>query len=309
MKNNLSKKDKSIVFLQALLFVLVIIFAVCIIVKKNGSKVESIETALVNPKYINNISEIEIRIPKDGNRSVPIDKTVTTKSVSIEYENILLSNHGTLWTGKSSEQDGAEWPVSKTTVENLIGSSTNIIKMYKKSDNIKNWQSLSVTESTAKTLIFKGKDGSYISQLYFGVENPITNRVSVRSAARQSVYEMDQSIMNFMTTQSSFWCDPYLYPQYVTGLNNSEISSFLRHGQISAVKEITEKPVQLVKKSFGNGAEVLLKIYKQTTNDYYVVPTFSSSVASGYQERNAISSLSYSYTISAWTYEKLIEEN
>lgn len=309
MKNNLSKKDRSIVFLRASLLFLMIIFAVGIVVKNNGAKVESIETALVNPKYINDISEIEIRIPKDGNRSVPIDKTIPTESVSIEYEYVLLSHKGALWTGKSSEQKGAEWPVSKPTVENLISNATNIVKMYKKSDNIKNWQSLSVTENTAKTLIFKGKDGNYISQLYFGVENPITNRVSVRSAARQSVYEMEQSIMNFMTTQSSFWCDPYLYPQYVTGLNDSESSSFLRHGQVAKAIEMSEKPVQTVKKSFGNGAELVLKIFKQQSNDYYVVPTFTSSVTSGAQERKAISSLSYSYTISAWTYEKLLEEN
>lgn len=286
-----------------IIFIFILLALLCIsftpLFKRNNPI--PIQSALLNPKYHNDIAQIIIKSPKNGSTSDTMNET-----------ELVLTKSDSIWVGSyQGAEVGIEhekWPASKETVENLITSSETILKMYKISDSVSHWNSFSVSEGQAFELLFVEANGTTISDLFFGLENPLTNRIAVRSGSKQTVYEVDNSFSTFLTTDDSFWCDPYLYPQAVTGLSTSEEQSFLRHGKITTKSSINQNAfIQKKKKDFGNGAEVVLSIF-QSGDEFCVVPVFTASPACTNSEKECIFSLSYVYTISSWTYQKLLEE-
>lgn len=294
---------RSLVILNGILIVIS-----CIIPFTKKNKVKAIESALVNPKYAATIQEIKIKIPTSE-------------------ETLILHKSGTIWTGTnvastdraitkdiSAPQSNMKeiWPASTQTATNIIQSATKVVSMYIKSDNNKSWNSLGVDENNARTVTFYTSSGEIVSELYFGMENNNTNRVYVRSGKNLTVYEIDNEITTFLTTETSFWCDPYLYPLSLIGASEKETQTALRHGKLIELDTSKGEYATTINKDFGNGAEIKLSIYKGNAvadeTDYYVFPSFIPSPAFTEEEKAAVASLSYAYSISSWTYEKLIKQ-
>lgn len=287
---NTKAQQKTLIVLSSVAAALVLLF-ICSQCTFKKSAAKNISSALLNEKYKDEVERIIISCP---------DEIVT------------LTNADSFWTGVNSALPGLVWPANAQTVGNLITASINITKMYIKSDKKSSWHSLSVTDSDSIKLSFIGKDGQTVSQLYFGKTNALTGRIAVRSGAKVTVYEMDDSIATYLTAQTSFWADPYVYPRAVTGMSDSQSQTMLRHGQIVYAPEtLTQAPVKVITKEFENSAVSTISIYsldKDAASDYLVIPSFTPSPASTPTERQAISSCNYAYTISAWTEQKLISE-
>lgn len=307
--------------LTAGLLFLVALYVFSFFMKKNEQKSMTVNTALVNPKYVSDITEIRIRLPvqqKMGTELSDIDNPV-----SDSVTEIILKKYGNMWTGeqntiqkKDDSNEKVIWPADKETVEKLIEYASKVRKLYEKSDSVKNFEKLSVTGETAKVLAFYKEDGQLVSELMFGNENALTSRINVRSSAKLQVYEIDDDISIYLNTKSSFYADPYLYPLCLTEFSVGEKAALLRHGNIYNSLEEKDKCMQsdllnVLRKDFADGSGVILKIYKiegQKDNTYTVVPEYIPSLTAGKNERTAFNKLNYCYSISSWTYEKLLNE-
>lgn len=279
--NGVSSKRTTLVLTGVVCFLL-LTYVLSMRYTSQRSQVKTVTSALLNPKYKDTVTQIEIT---DG-------PSLTLKKV------------GSLWIGQTDS--AGTWPVQKSTIENLITNATNIIKMYTKADNVRSWGTLHVTPESARKLVFMDTDGQIVSELYFGLENALTNRIAVRSGTRQTVYEVEQTIETYLTTDRSFWCDPYLYPQYVTGASDAAVQSVLRRGPLVDVAPQQTAPAQILNQDFENGARVMLRLYPQPGGEQYLVsPRFISSPAASATEKAAIESFSYCYSMSSWTYQKL----
>lgn len=292
-KNNTTNKIYKNILFFLFIFDIILIVLTCVIPFISKPKQKVVESALLNPKYASSIQEIKIELPN-------ANPLVLTK-----YDDIWL---GSITTADNSQNTGT-WPASVQTVNNVIEDATKVLTMYKKSDNSKSWKSLSIDETSAKRITFSNSDGEIVSELYFGSENNITNRICVRSGKSLTVYEIDNGITSFLTNEESFWCDPYLYPQVIIKESNTNA---LRHGKLIPM-ELSKGELCTVKNNdFGNGTEINLAIYRGSQindeTEYYVFPTIISSAAYTESEKLAIKRISYAYSISAWTYEKLMQQ-
>ncbi len=302
---------KILVRLASVLAFLVIIFGLSFIVKRNDGKSMSVNTALLNPKYKSALSEIHISIPNDEIKDTDFTGTVEERTM------LTLRKNGSIWTGETvNGSDKVIWPADSSTIENLIEYCTKLRRLYEKSSSAKNLDSLSVTEEKAKILEFITNDGQSVSRIMFGKENPLTSRISVRSSSKLNVYEIENDISLYLNAKSSFYADPYLYPVCITSFTQEEKVSLLRHGTINdSLKEKNECvnliPVNVLRKDFADGSGVKLKVYRtfgQQENTYTVIPEYTAAISAGNEEKSAVLKMNYSYSISSWTYGKLLDE-
>lgn len=304
--------DKKILIkLCSILASLIVIMGISLLLKKGDGKAMSVNTALVNPKYYDDINEIHISIPETQNKDTDFTGTVEESGM------LVLKKNGKIWTGEiNAGTDKIIWPADSSTVENLIRYCTDVRKLYEKSSSVKNHESLSVTEETAKSIEVYTKDGKSVSKILFGKENPLTSRISIRSASRMQVYEMENDISLYLNVKSSFYADPYLFPLCVTYFSEEEKSSLLRHGIINdSLKEKREclksDPVNILRKDFADGSGIKFKFYRtadQKENTYTVIPEFTPSITASLEEKNAVNRFNYTYSISSWTYDRLFSE-
>lgn len=290
--------DKKNYLLESFLVILILIFVTAVFVKSGKEKNAYIKTVLLNPKYENSISQITIDVPGS--------------------EKLFLKKTGNIWYGEqysgTDESEKILWPADKNTVENLIKNSIKIKKLYKKTDLIKNHKKLNLTEESARKINFYSNDGQLLSEIYFGKENSLTSRIALRSSAKKDVYETEDDYSFYLNTQSYLYADPYIFPLAVTSFSKQEESSLLRHGIINGFTKDNERikneiPVNTLRKDFADGSTVTLKIYslkENKQNQYTVVPYFKPSPAAGIEEMNIINKFNYTYSISSWTYEKII---
>lgn len=290
--------DKKSFALETILVLLILIFASVSLLKSVKHKSDYIKSVLLNPKYENIISSITIEVP--------------------DTDNLVLKKAGNIWYAEQSSGTDIEekiiFPADRTTVENLIQRSVKLRKLYKKANSIKNHIKLNVSEETAKKLTFTADDGQILSELYFGSENNLTSGIYVRSSAKKDVFETEDDFSLYLNTQSYFYADPYIFPLAVTSFTKSEEASLLRHGTINGFtvnNEYIKKntPLNIFRKDFPDGSTVTLKIYRLSDdrqNQYTVVPSFEPSPKAGNEEKNIVKKFNYTYSITSWTYEKII---
>lgn len=289
MKKN--KESKILFGFYVLDIFLLLVLALTFIPSLFGKKTY-VESSVLNPKYVSEVSKIEVSIPESGNR-----------------KNILMENDGGIWLGKCSVDDySSVFPCDENTVKNLISVSSTVSKMFIKANSENHWKDLCVDDENAARIMFFGKDGNVLSELYFGVQDSMTNRIAVRSVASKVVYDMNDSIDTYLTASESFWVDPFLFPQCITGYSRNKSEDSLRHGQISYAPDSKElKLLGNYSKKFENESSVLFVFYENADGTVFVLPSFSVGQSVSQEKFDAISKIRYSYTISKWTYEQLIK--
>ena len=279
------------VFDLALLLLLIISFLPFMRRKGPSSK----DTALLNPAYKDAVSFIELSQGGGGLFS-------GARTVSLEKA-------GTIWLGSSSDGNGEfVWPADMQSVGKLLELASSVIRSYEKSSSRKDWGAFGITDSEAFSLSFYDSSHKTLSFLYFGIDDPLTGRVSVRSASDVTVYEVDGGIQPYLTADESFWADPFLYPQCLTGLGRAEAEEGLRRGKLENIRPREGLAADYTGRLyFGNGAEILFSIYRKDSS-YIVIPSLTPGPAASDLERAAVSRISYRYGISGLTLDNLLEE-
>ena len=172
--------------------------------KKNAEK--PVESAILNPKYKNEVREIQIQKNSGG-----------------ETEEITLKKRGDFWLLEKDfpeAEEAAKSPGEKITaisdgkiIESLIEKSTKIRKMYKISDNDKNYRSFGLSDGSAISVSFLKNDGSLYTKIDFGYADSLTNRIYLRSLISETVYATENEFSQYLTTDSNYWSEGEFFPE------------------------------------------------------------------------------------------------
>ncbi len=266
------------------ILLLLFIFAFLPFAKKN--KEPSVPTALLNPNYETEITSIKIASPQS---------TVTLKKGE-RY-----------WTGVSTEsKEKYVWPADIQNVSNLIECSKQIISVQVKTDNVTAWKSLGVDEEQSTSITFYDSNENILSQVFFGFKDSLSLKLYFRTWTKATVYEGLTSIENFLTTEESFWADPFLFPQCITDYDRRYSETLLRRGKIQNLAPRNGLPVKFnLQKDFENGGIVNYAIYEKD-KEFIVIPSFIAGPATSEKDSKLINSINYRYSISAVTCENFL---
>ncbi len=275
--------------------VLFIVFIATLIPFRRRGSTKSFKSALLN---VNKISDISgIRISK-------ADSSGETYSIQLEKA-------GDFWTGRDSFTDTL-WPADNQNVANLIDRCSQIVNVYTSAMSSRAWESFGLDEKDATFLGFYGPGGEKISEILFGNVDPLNSRIAFRTlTGNEEVYQMNSSISSYISVSSSFWADPFVFPQALTGYSRIKSESILRHGALTSFSDPSRGHDFLFRKDFDNGASARFLIYKNAEENgvsYTIVPVFTPGPSASGPEKQALENFNYVYSMSQWTLEKFSEE-
>ncbi|HAK68372.1 MAG TPA: hypothetical protein DEO40_07685 [Treponema sp.] len=275
-----------LVFINALL---ILFLALSFIPSAKRNRPESKQTALLNANHISSIKSIKIEGFEHGER---------------QY--VVLSKHGSVWEGYDS-LTGSRWPADLQAVEKCIENAASIVNVRTVASKSSSWKSFGVDDESASKISVFSEDGSVLTSLCFGKSDGLTRRISFRTSRDETVYETDYSLSPYLTASSSFWADPFIYPQSLTGRSRKDSESFLRHGLLTEMNAEDLDFLWQGTKEFENGSEIRLKIYPLEEN-FLVVPEFRAGEDFTEEEKKSLEEMNYKYTVSKWTYDAFVQE-
>ncbi len=290
----LSKKS-ILNFFYAFDTVLAVIFLLALFPLSKKTAPKKNETYLLNPKNISSISKITFK--KDG-----VTLSLSRSAINDDFS-------GRIWTGTVTADFAGQkysddvFPCDSKAVENFLASVSGKTFVSKKTDSISAWKSFGLDESQAFCVCFSGKNGEKLSELYFGMQNSLKKTIFLR-ANKTTIFEADDNMSAFLTTDESYWVDPFIFPQSLTGYSRSESEQFLRHGRMCSFVQPDKEADFFAVKDFGNGSRASFYFYKGD-GGYTVHPVFEAGPAFPPETKKQISSINYNYNISEWTFESL----
>ncbi len=289
-----SQKKGLLIFLGFDLALLLVMFIALLPFIRQKSAPDMQETAMLNPKYASQVHSIKFSLQDD--------------SLDLFHKHTLtLINADGMWVGGDSLNDDVVWPADSTCVNNFISLASTVTTMYKRSDRVTSWKDFGLEDDEALCVTFLGEGDTILSELYFGREDTLTQRIAMRTSARGTVWDTPSDISTYLTLNTSFWADPYIFPLMVTGLSSSEAASSLRRGLLQ--QSLCEGESDFVlQRDFSGGTELVLSFYKQTDGSYLVNAVCRAGPAASAYQKKILETVRYSYSISAWTYQRILEE-
>ena len=264
-----------------------------------SSNKKAFKTALLNPKYKNEVTSIEL---SQGNSQIFLEK---------------ISD---FWTVKTTQNDFSA-PADSKRIENLLEQLSNIINVYKISDKI--------TKSNA--LGFKNSDSFYIkcnykdtfSEYFFGAQDFSKNFRYFMTGKTTAVFQTANQFEAFLTASERYWTEPEIISKTITkNISISDIQRIiindfqntriltpesknfkdyatdllnLRHGGIYKT-EMANIPVLKITLELGNKDEITIEVYNSSQDNYHVSVRYPKI---NYQA---------DYIISQWTFLKLYQK-
>ncbi|MBR4385898.1 MAG: DUF4340 domain-containing protein [Treponema sp.] len=287
----LSAKQGVLIF-YAFDAVLVLILLLTFLPFNKKKSAESMETALLNPNKVSAVAQIKI---------------------SGGMQTVRLFKKGRVWLG-IDESSGLEkpyvWPCDTFNIAGLIEDCAKIQKVFLASSKVSAWEDFSLDKDSANEVTFLDKDGAILSSLFFGKENKLSGRIYFRTWESSEVYECSAALASFLGggALSSFWADPFVYPQCLTEYSRQKSESILRHGRLEDIAPASHlKPDFVWSKDFENGSLAKFSVYKKD-GSFIVLPLFVPGPAFSDEEKSAISSINYRYSISPATLENFRKE-
>lgn len=291
-KNNIVFKYAAVVLIA--LYALSFIPAV-----RRGNSEKFIQSALLNKKYENTLTEIQI----------------SQKGSRIR----LFRRSDDVWEGGREE---TVFPVDNEQIGKLIDKLIKVRNMYKISDSREKWPNFSLTEQSAVVFEYKNSD-NMSTKLYFGGQNFDKTRRYLRTENRITSYEIDSDMDAFLTAKESFWYDPYIIPRNAASASSSEsiqgvringISytkkdegfeencrklTELRHGELSAVPK-GGKPLYAIEVECGDGLYVHMQVYEADEGKILAYSFTDTLTGKKYD-------YDYSVMVSGWTFGRIEE--
>ena len=308
---------------SAILFLFSLAFS-----NKGKSAQKSVESAILNQKYKNEVAEIEI-----------------TEKDEAGSESITLAQHGDLWLlTKKDESTNSEFCTlaDKKIINSLIENAIKIRKVYTISDRTADYDSLGLGEKNATTLTFRKNDGTLFTKVHFGHADSLKNRIFIRSERSKTAYECENDFQQYLTTKTNYWSEGEIFseiknPAKITLILNegSEASAqktlvldeksdnftskahallSLRHGTILS-EEVTTNAIKIAELTAqdGNGRIARIAFFEKTENafgeeaeqSYFYTKSVTPSEIDSAETRFAFYSEHAAYEISAWTFVRI----
>lgn len=286
-------------------FLTILYFLSFIKSSSSADRREKIKSALVNQKYLNDITSFELT---DASGTITITKV-----------------NDSFWSVSASKSPDICLPASPERITNLLSNLTTIRNLYKISDKITQNSTFGLTSGTEFHLRYSTKDSFH--ELIFGNQDfSLSSRYMMTEKSTQ-VYEIDSNLDNFLTTSIQSWAEPYIISQTVFGklspqdiqratiVNQNHLSSIsdsqkfleLRHGGIPGQEEVLEiiqnnqTPESAITLELGNKKEIELKIYPTKIENEFIV------ITEYLPQKGEVPAFTSASKISSWTYNKIKE--
>jgi hypothetical protein len=314
--------DKKKVRSSAFLLLLLILLFFFSFFRNKDIHSERIQSVLLNSKYVDDLSVIQIDDPAG-------------ESISLKKEN-------GIWFGISQKKSDGDsvfrFPAEQQFVSNFIKQFSNIQNMYKISDSQTSWHSLGLTNAQAFSVTMLGTHGNMYTKLYFGRRNFDDSMIYVRNNRNLKSYQLDAAVSSYLSTRPETWCDPLLIPQVITGhLEQSAVQKIsfndtitktysvyypsdgeflsvvkklreLRHGTIQKKLDTTDYNSSL-RIELGSGTVLDLRFKKLSAEkkpDWSVCYTYTFGPAENWKQ-HLVSVFNYTVLVSNWTYTTITE--
>lgn len=253
-------------------------------------------------------------IPFNKNKSTRPEKSIESNFLSESEDvtelrildrsrnkRIIMNRLNNMWIATDSDSNETlYWPCDVQTIENFLASMSKINEWIKVSDNVTSWKKFAVDNSQAVEITFRDHQRT-VSSVFFGEYDNLRKCVAFRTSKEATVWETETSAVDFIfQSDSSFWADPYIEPVCITGKSLKDSESSLRRGELVYLKPGDNvKPVKVFSKQFDNGNKAVYSIYEKD-GAYVIIPMFEGN--------DTINEISYRYSVSKWTYEKILKE-
>lgn len=306
------KIKNRIIPLAGVCVVLAVLFIISFPIKNSKNKRESVKSALINPKYKDQITEISIYDTKENNKN-----------------GIVIYKENEYWFVKDITNSTLSVPCNSEKINSLMNNLTNISNMYKISDSDVN-KSLYGLTSPDTIHIKYSIDNVETNEILFGnLDFSQTSRY-IMPGGNISIFEIDSSLEQYLNYSLSLWTEPYIISKVVTNnIKASDIQSIkiqkenqqtivynsnsegfsekvdrvleLRHGGI-CYDAFESNPVFTMTTENGDGSEIIMRIYNISPNNYCTHTQYKPSIV------NKDKTVYSFYTkISQWTYNSILE--
>lgn len=183
--------------------------------RSRNSNISSVKSALLNPKYTEEVNEITLRFPDESLTGYSTADKTGQYTGAVYVLRKSTDRQGTVfWTCTTS--DGMSFPASATVAEQLIERASRTVSMAEISDSYTTWSALGLSDDTAINLSFScnANDGSSktFSSIYFGYENADGSLIYVRSDRKSTSWRISNDYSSYLRESPSLWADQRLLP-------------------------------------------------------------------------------------------------
>ncbi len=285
-------EKKALLFFYAFDLILLVLALLALMPK--GKSKGSVERSIVSKEMLPLVEKITLSKPDANGRE------------SLEFSREKESSY---WTGSDSfSAFHYRWPADNQAVEHLLSELTDLQLLEVKAKGKKYFKRLGLDESHSFVISLWAGDEKLLTTVSFGYDDLLTQKISLVIDQDENVYEGKASIKTYLKTIESFWSDPFVYPQCLTGYNRLESEKLLRHGELCILEPAENiQPDLVLKKDFENGSEAKFSLYAYN-NEFVVIPVFKAGPAFSEKDKSLLEGLNYRYLLSEWTVNRLKEE-
>ncbi|MBO6176190.1 MAG: hypothetical protein J6O39_01420 [Treponema sp.] len=277
---------KGIIIFYVIDFILLAIIAgvISLLPKKNSPK--SKDSVILNTKYLSQIDEFQITDLSTG------------ESISLKKNDIFW--YGTVNEKNDIEKEKVVFPCDMERLSLLIEDLSEIKKITLLTSSREFHSAYGISSDEGICLQAK-QNGNILTYITFGKEDTFKQKIPFKMENQDKIY--DAAVPGaYLTTDRSFWCDPYIQPVFITG-NQEESERSLRRGRLTEAdfSSKEQNPDSILRYTAENGNMTTLYIKKQ--DDTYIIrPSFT---AYSTEKQKYFSIFNYSYRISQTTYNGL----
>lgn len=198
-------KNTHLIIFSALLFILYLLSFLSS--DKDSRKV--IKTALINPKYKAEISQIEL-----GDQA----------------SKVILVKKNDFWFVKTFPESSDFIPAEQDLVESLLNELIKIRKLYKISDKIPKYNHFSLGKDSI--FYIKPSYNESFSEFYFGSQDFSQVFRYFMTGRNTKVYQIDSSFEPLLTASQNFWCEKTIISKALLKItSNDDIQSVTVNGE------------------------------------------------------------------------------
>lgn len=273
----------------------------------NKDTSEKLKTELINEKYINSISKIQL---SQGNKKLYLIKI------------------DDFWILKTDENSKTAIPADMIKIEKFITDFTTLREIKKLSNKISEKNNYGFDDNNTFLIRYYVDDDNFSDLIFGGQDFSLSTRYLMVSN-KATVFELDDSLDKYLDISVQQWSEPTIISKNVLGNvdeydvqsititdeNNKKItytnntnkdfynisSKFLemRHGGIGD-NIASQNPIKSIRFEFGNKEWVTLSFYNSTEENEYIIISqyFIESINKKYY---------YTSKISSWTYNRINE--
>lgn len=278
--------------------ILVILYSFSFFRKPTVDTRKPLKTALVNPKYKNEINQIFI---KNGEKSLNLVK------------------NDDFWEISDLQNEFIKLPADSTKINAFLENLTTVIDVYKIADKKNNEENYDLGENAFDFTFYV--NGEKSGEILFGKQDFSKTKRYVTSVSSKKIFEMDDNLENFLSVNVSLWSEPFIISKQVLGLikkddiqriiinnsknytnsseNWSEYTSKileLRQGGILNKNVNPESPIYQIKIELGNKNEISIFVYNSDKEEEFILQNvyFNFSKNKTYEFYSLISSWTFS---------------